>query len=403
MIQTENGVRTQQGNCGNATFGLHDILAVFFRKWRLIVGFPVLVVIVVAGGSLLMPDIYRARTKLLPPHSAQSGAASVLSQLGIAGSVVGAAGAKNSSELYVGMLRSRTVADRLIERFRLRDAFDNPSQEVTRTILEANTSIVASKDGLITIDVEDKDRKRAAGLANAYVQELINLTQVLAVTEAAQRRLFFERQLETAKDKLAAAEWDLKQGLDTKGVVSVDADSRAIVETMGRLRAQISSKEIALNSMRAFVTTANPDFARVQEELNSLKEEFSRLENGRPTRGVAAADPEQPGQKQAGLENIRLLRNVKYYQMLYELLAKQYEAARLDEAKQGSVVQVLDPAVEPERKYKPKRLLIVAIAGLVALFLALLWSFLSEAKSLNSGRVSSRIRNGRNYGHESAE
>lgn len=350
-----------------------------------------------------MPDIYRARTKLLPPHSVQSGAASVLSQLGTAGSVVGAAGAKNSSELYVGMLRSRTVADRLIERFRLRDAFDNPSQEVTRTILEANTSIVASKDGLITIDVEDKDRKRAAGLANAYVQELINLTQVLAVTEAAQRRLFFERQLETAKDKLAAAEWDLKQGLDTKGVVSVDADSRAIVETMGRLRAQISSKEIALNSMRAFVTTANPDFARVQEELNSLKEEFSRLENGRPTRGVAAADPEQPGQKQAGLENIRLLRNVKYYQMLYELLAKQYEAARLDEAKQGSVVQVLDPAVEPERKYKPKRLLIVAIAGLVALFLALLWSFLSEAKSLNSGRVSSRIRNGRNYGHESAE
>lgn len=385
MNQTEQNVRTEQGNPGPTTFGLVDILVVLVKNKRLIIGLPLLVAVLAVGVSLLIPDVYRARTKLLPPHAAQSGAASVLSQLGIAGSVVGAAGMKNSSDLYVGMLRSRTIADKLIERFRLRDAYGTSSLDITRLTLEGNTAIASGKDGLITIDVEDRDRKRAALLANAYVQELMSLTQVLAVTEAAQRRLFFERQLELSKDNLASAEWALKQGLDTKGVISVDASSRAIVETVGRLRAQVSVKEIELNSMRAFVTTANPDFVRVQEELNSLKEELSRLENGRSAQGAAAAVSEAAGSRQSGLENIRLLRNVKYYQMLYELLAKQYEVARLDEAKQSSVIQVLDRAVEPEHKSKPKRLIIVAIATIAAFFIALLWSFLFRAKPSGSG------------------
>lgn len=388
MNQTEQSVRTEQGNGGTTTFGLVDILFVLVKNKRLIIGLPLLAAVLAVGISLLLPDVYRARTKLLPPHAAQSGAASVLSQLGVAGSVVGAAGMKNQSDLYVGMLRSRTIADKLIERFRLRDAYDTGSLDITRLTLEGNTVIASGKDGLITIEVDDTDRKRAAQLANAYVQELMNLTQVLAVTEAAQRRLFFERQLELSKDNLASAEWALKQGLDTKGVISVDASSRAIVETVGRLRAQVSVKEIELNSMRAFVTTANPDFVRVQQELSSLKEELSKLENGRSVQGAAAAVSQAAGSREGGLENIRLLRNVKYYQMLYELLAKQYEAARLDEAKQSSVLQVLDRAVEPERKSRPKRLIIVAIATLVAFFVALLWSFLFRTNPSAPGRAS---------------
>lgn len=387
MNQTEQRMRTEQGSSGPATYGLVDILVVLVRNRRQIIGFPLLVAALAAGASLLIPDVYRGRTKLLPPHAAQSSAASLLSQLGAAGSVVGAAGMKNSSDLYVGILKSRTVADKLIGRFQLRNAYGTSSLDITRAQLEGNTAIASGKDGLITIEVEDTDRKRAAALANAYVQELMDLTQVLAVTEAAQRRLFFERQLGLAKDNLASAEWALKQGLDTKGVISVDASSRAIVETVGRLRAQVSVKEIELNSMRAFVTTANPDFARVQQELNSLKEELSKLENGRSGQIAAATASETNDAKQGGLDNIRMLRNVKYYQMLYELLAKQYEAARLDEAKQSSIIQVLDRAVEPERKVKPKRLLIVAGAAFVALFLAVLWSFLFRANPSTPGTV----------------
>lgn len=363
---------------GSGSFDLIDILAVLVKNRRLLLGLPLLVAVVAAGVSLFVPDVFRAETKLLPPQAAQSGAASLLSQFGIAGTVVGAAGMKNTSDLYVGMLKSRTIADKVIERFHLREAYDTSSQEIARKLLEDATSVAAGKDGLITIDVEDRDRKRVAQMANAYVQELIKMTQVLAVTEASQRRLFFERQLGEAKDNLARAESALKQGLDTKGVISVDADSRAIVETVGRLRAQVSAKEIQLNSMRPFVTPANPNFMRVQEELNSLQSELARLENGG---GAAPAAAERAG-KQTGLENIRGLRDVKYYQMLYELLAKQYEAARLDEAKESSVIQVLDPATEPERKFKPKRAIIVIVAGLIALFLAVLWSFVAEAKLL---------------------
>lgn len=362
-----------------AEFSLVEILIVFAKHKRLIIGLPVVVGIVALAISLVLPNVYSASTKLLPPQQAQSGAAALLSQLGgAAGAVAGAAGLKNPNDLYVGMLRSRTVADRMVKRFDLMKVFETDSLELARKRLEANTSVNSGKDGLITIDVEDRDKKLVAPLANAYVDELLKLTSVLAVTEAAQRRMFFGRQLEMSKENLAAAEMALKGALDTHGVISVDSDSRAIVETVGRVRAQISAKEIQLNSMQAFVTTSNPDYKRVQQELNSLREELSKLENGRPAAAVA---PGATADKQAGLENIKILRDVKYNQMLYELLAKQYEVARLDEAKDTAIVQVLDSAVEPERKSKPKRAMIVLVTVALAFLAALMWAIMLESKA----------------------
>lgn len=358
---------------------LLDLLIVLSRHKKLIVGLPIIVGIIATAVSFALPNVYRASTKLLPPQQAQSGAAALLSQLGGAASMVaGAAGIKNPNDLYIGMLKSRTVADRIIQSFDLQKIYGEDTREKTRLVLEENTTVVAGKDGLITIDVEDKDPKRVAQLANAYVDELKNLTKVLAVTEASQRRLFFERQLEMAKDNLAKAEVTLKRTLDTRGVISVDSDSRAIVETVGRLRAQISAKEIQLSSMQAFVTTDNQEYRRAREELNSLRAELSRLENGRPD---VTTDGNASGKNQVGLENIKTLRDVKYYQMLYELLAKQYEVARLDEAKDTAIIQVLDPAVPAERKARPKRALIIGFSVLLALFLAIVWSFLVDAKA----------------------
>jgi uncharacterized protein involved in exopolysaccharide biosynthesis len=146
------------------------------------------------------------------------------------------------------------------------------------------------------------------------------------------------------------------------------------LETVGRLRAQISAKEIELSSMRAFLTENNPSFRKTEEELSSLRAELSKLENGRPQQSVNGEG------NQAGLKNIKLLRDVKYNQMLYELLAKQYEVARLDEAKEPSIIQVLDPAVDPERKSKPKRALLVLISTLFAVLAGIGLAFLSEAK-----------------------
>lgn len=359
-------------------FVLLDMLIVLARHKKLIISLPIIAACCGAAVSFALPNVYRSSAKLLPPQQAQSSASMLLSQLGgAAGVMAGAAGLKNPSDLYIAMLKSRTVADKVITKFNLQKAYDVTSMEKARAVLEENTAIAAGKDGLINIDVEDEDKKLVPQLANAYVSELITLTKVLAVTEASQRRVFFERQLEQAKDNLAKAEMALKGALDTRGVISVDADSRAIVETVGRLRAQISAKQIQLSAMDAFVTTSNPEYRRAQEELISLRAELSKLENGRPAlAGVTAAGPD----KQVGLENIKILRDVKYYQMLYELLAKQYEGARLDEAKDTALIQVLDPAIEPERKFKPKRAILVLLSAFFAAFVAVAWAFMAEAR-----------------------
>ncbi|WP_426078141.1 GumC family protein [Janthinobacterium sp. PSPC3-1] len=373
MNDTRTIVAESHGDIVDSETGFIDLLIVLAKHKKLIIGLPLIVAIAAAGLSFAMPDVYKASSKFLPPQQAQSGAAALLSQLG--GAATGLAGIKNPNDLYIGMLRSRTIADKLIGQYDLKKIYNTKSMEQARRILESNTTIAVGKDGLITIDVEDQDRKRVALLTNSYVDELFQLTRVLAVTEASQRRMFFEKQLELSKNNLANAEMTLKGALDTHGVINVDSDSRAIVETVARLRAQISAKEIQLNSMQAFVTTNNQDYKRAQQELNSSRAELSKLENGRPSlAGESASDDK----KQIGLANIKLLRDVKYYQMLYELLAKQYEVARLDEAKDTSMIQVLDIAIEPEKKFKPKRALMTLMAAALALFAAFACVFVAE-------------------------
>lgn len=356
-------------------FNLFDLIVALARRKKLIIGFPIVVAALAAGVSMVMPSVYQASTKLLPPQQSQSGAAALLSQLGgVAGAAAGVAGIKAPNDLYIGMLKSRTVADRMIAKFDLKKSYDADTLEKARRRLEEQTEIVSGKDGLISITVEDKNQQRVASMANGYVDELIKLTRSLAVTESSQRRIFFEQQLEQAKNNLAAAELKLKGVLDTTGIVSVDSDSRAIVETMGRVRVQLSAKEIQLNSMTAFVTTNNPEYKRVQEELSSLRAELARLENGRPA--TAGAE----NNKQVGLSGIKLLRDVQYFQMLYDLLAKQYEVARLDEAKDPSIIQVLDPAIDPERKIKPNRTILVLVSTVLAFLAALALALFLEIK-----------------------
>lgn len=348
------------------------------RHKKLVLVFPFVTALVALAISLILPNVYKASAKLLPPQQAQSGTSALLAQLGgVAGMAAGFAGLKNPTDLYIGMLRSRTVADRLVQQFDLKKRYHTLSLEEARQGLEASTTIISGKDGLIEIAFEDKDQKLVAPLTNAYVEELLRLTRVLAVTEASQRRVFFERQLERAKDNLAQSESQLKKGLDTHGVISVDSESKGLVETVARLRAQVSMKEIELNSMKSFVTTNHPDYQRVSEELSSLRAELFKLENGRPN---GAAESKQSEPNQGSFDNIQLLRDVKYHQMLYELLAKQYEAARLDEAKDSTIIQVLDPAVEPERKFKPKRALIVLSSTFAAFIFAVFVAFSSEVK-----------------------
>lgn len=382
----QNGARQQAHEKGD--FDLFDLMIALTKKKKLIIGLPLAAALVAALVTTVLPEEFQATAKLLPPQ--QQSNASLLSQLGGMAALAGIGNLKTPNDVYIGMLKSRTVADRLIAQFDLKTVYGANGMEKARKTLERNTEILAQKDGIMTITVVDEDQKRVARIANAYVDELTRLTRSLAVTDAAQRRLFFERQLELAKNNLAAAEMKLTGNLETTGVISVDSNSRAIIETIARLRAQISAKEIQLNSMSAFVTSNNQDYKRVQEELSSARAELSRLENGKPGRDeqVNTANSKQPG-----LENVRTLRDVKYYQMLYELLAKQYEVARLEEAKDTSIIQVLDPAIMPERKFKPNRTLIVAIAAILGALAAIAWATASTLmeRALKTPKVARQV------------
>jgi uncharacterized protein involved in exopolysaccharide biosynthesis len=371
----QNQIFEQHAAPVESDIGVMDLLITLAKHKRKILVVTVGAAVFSLAASFAIPPEYQAMTKLLPPQQSQSSAAALLSQLGgVAGAVAaGASGLKSPNDLYIGMLKSRSIADQLITRFDLKKVYETNSLEKARKKLESDTSITSGKDGLISVVVEGKDKKLVAQLANAYVDELFRLMKTLAVTDAAQRRLFYERQLAATKDKLANAEMALKGAMDTQGVISVDVESRAILENVARLRAQVSAKEIQLESMSAFVTAANPEYRRVVEELSSLKSELGRLENGR---GAANTDVT----KTSGLNNIKLLRDLKYQQMLYEVLAKQYEVARIDEAKDPSLIQVLDTAVEPEKKSKPNRTFITIAGAVLSLLVSIFWAFFSDSR-----------------------
>jgi uncharacterized protein involved in exopolysaccharide biosynthesis len=359
---------------------LLDLLIVLAKHKRIVLGLPAIAAIVAAIISFLLPNIYTGITRILPPQQSASAASALLNQLGgalggLAGAAGGTLGIRNPNDLYVGMLKSRTVADNLISRFELGKVYDEDYLSNTRRRLERETTVIAGRDGIITIEVDDKDPKRAAELANAYVDELMKLTKVLAVTEASQRRLFFERQLIQAKDNLTTAEIAARQGLQKGGLAQVDAQGRSMIEVTARLRAQISAKEVQLGAMRTFAAEGNPELQRTQQELEVLRRELARIEGASPIGTVRRGDTSD----NSGLDNLGRLRDVKYYEFLYELLAKQYELAKIDEAKDTTVVQVMDKAIDPDRKSKPRRALIVLLSILAAGFIAILWAFVREA------------------------
>jgi uncharacterized protein involved in exopolysaccharide biosynthesis len=376
---------------------LLDLLIVLAKHKRIVVGVPFVAAILSASASLLLPNYYTGTTRILPPQQSASAATALLNQLGgafggLAGAAGGALGLRNPSELYVGMLKSRTIADKLITRFDLGKVYDEDYISETRKRLAKETTISTGRDGIITVEVDDKDTKRAADLANGYVEELKKLTKVLAVTEASQRRLFFEQQLLQAKDSLTAAEITARQGLQKGGIAQVDAQGRSMIEVTARLRAQISAKEVQLGAMRTFAAEGNPELQRTQQELEALRRELSRNEGSSAT---PAANMD--ANRASGLDNLGRLRDVKYYEFLYELLAKQYELAKIDEAKDATIIQVVDKAIEPDRKSRPKRSLIVIFVTFATLIGAVIWVFVREAVTRGGSEQTARLNALRSY------
>jgi uncharacterized protein involved in exopolysaccharide biosynthesis len=356
-----------------------NYLIVIARKKKLIAGITFGISIVALIVSLILPPIYRAEIKILPPQqSSTSMASQLLSQLGggMATLASSAIGIKNPNDMYIGMLKSRTVYDRIVDGFGLMKVYDVQYREDARKKLDKSVGAKGGKDGIITVTVEDKDPKRAAEMANAFIEELKQLSKGLAVTEAAQRRLFFEEQLTDVKMSLIKAEESIKGFQEKTGVLKLDDQARAIIAGIASLRAQIAAKEVQQKVIRTYATAQNPDLQRIEEEAQALQVELQKLE----TKGGIGYDPLMSTGRMpsVGTDYMRKLRDVKYNETLYELLAKQYEMAKLDEARDAVVFQVIDKAVVPEKRVKPKRTLIVVLAILGGFLFSILLVLVNE-------------------------
>jgi uncharacterized protein involved in exopolysaccharide biosynthesis len=362
---------------------LLDLLIVIVRYRWLIFKITACTIGIAITLSLLLPVKYTATTSILPPQQGSSAGSSLMAQLGNSlGSVAslaggGSLGLKNPNDLQVAMLRSRTVEDAMIDRFHLIDLFKLKRKSDARKKFEKISDIDnGAKTGLIAISVTDPDPNRAAEMANAYVEEFKRLSATLAVSEASQRRLFFEQQLAQAKDNLATAEEDLKKTEQKTGLVQLDAQTRATIELLADLRGQIAAKEVQIAGMRSFATGENPDLQIAEQQLAGLRAQEQRM--GAASEGATNALVPKGNMQEAGIEYIRKLRDVKYFETIFDLLARQYEVAKVDEARQGAVVQVVDRAVVPDRKSSPQRTLIVLGSVFLGLFLGVVWVFSRE-------------------------
>ncbi len=318
--------------------------------------------------AFLIPNEYTSVASFIPPNAANtSGAAALAGQLsqlsGLgSGSILG--GMKSPGDLYVGILKSRSIRSDLVKRFDLQRVYHVRRESSAEDKLSAHTKFeVDTKTSIVTLSVTDTSPVRARDMANAYLDALRETNGRLALTESSQRRLFFEQQLAKEKNDLEDAEVELKKTEEQSGLIAPVGQTTMEIETIAQMRAQISLRQVELSALRESATDQNPDVVRLQSEIGDLKGQLSRMESS----NERAAGGEIPTSKvpQLELEYVRKEREVKYHEALFAMLSRQYEAARIDEAHDAPLLQLLDPASYPDDRSFPPRFLI-ALAGLAA-------------------------------------
>ena len=379
---SENATSNARASMGDMQdddeISLLDLLQVIVDNLRLLVLGPLVCGLVALGISFAITPTYTAKTQFLPPQQQQSAAVSMLASLGAMGGLAGAAaGIKSPADQYIAFMKSVSLQDALIERFKLIEKYEAKLKSDARMALTGSVRIASGKDGLISVEADDKDPRFAADLANAHVEELRNLLGRLAVTEAQQRRMFFEKQLQITKENLAKADLALKSSGINSSVLKSSPSSA--VEAVARLKAGISVQEVKLGSMRSYLTESAPEFKQVSGELASLKAQ------------LAKAEKEEPA-AQGASDYVARYREFKYQETMFELFVKQFELAKLDESREGAVIQVLDIAEPPERKTKPKKALIAIIVTLASGFTLLLFIFIKRSLKSASQNLETQQR-----------
>ncbi len=355
---------------------LLDVLIILARRRRFIGWFTAGVTALTAIILFLIPNKYTATAVILPPAQDSSMSSALMGQMVGTGALASLAGSslgiKNPAEMYVALFRSRTVEDALIRRFGLMARYHRKNMVDARKAFEDRTTVILGiKDDLIRVSVTDKDPRFAAELANAYVDEFRKHSDSLTLTAAAQRRAFFQQQLLNANEDLAKAEQAMKKMQQNTGVLQLDSQARALIEQAAILRAQIAAKEVQLQSMRSFETEDNPQYAMIEQQLDALRAQLAKVA-GPDANTYGDIGLPKTNVPEAGIAYIDALRDLRYDETISELLTKQFEAAKLDEARQGTI-QISDVAVPPDKKSSPHRALLVALAAILAFLVACTW------------------------------
>ncbi len=352
---------------------LLDLATALGEEKATLFAIPFLTTLVAVVVSLLMTPIFTAKTVVMPPQQQQSGAAAALASLGGLAGLAGAAGGiKSPDEMYVALLGSNNLQNRLIADLKLQERYEAKTLTDTRAALKAQVRFSADKkSGLLNIEADDKDPAFAAELANRHVAELRTMLGRLAVTEAQQRRVFYEQQIQQTQDKLAVAEVAFRAAKEKSGMQVTSVLAETGVRASAELRGQIAAREVQLQAMSRFATAQNPDTQRIASELAALRAQLNKTEQGSGESKAAASPLHQ--------EAVKSYRDVKVQEAMLEVLIRQYELARVDEAKEGPLIQQVDEAMAPERRSKPKRAQIVLVAAFAGLFLGVLVAFVRRA------------------------
>jgi tyrosine-protein kinase Etk/Wzc len=347
----DNFIHDQQGesmreSSMNDDTSLLEIALIFAKHKKLILGLPFIAVLISGIVTFFIPNIYTATTTILP---------------------FGGAVAK---ETVVSLLKSKPLIDKLIERFKLREAYHTVSPDKSRREFQKRFKIMLGKDGLIEINVDDVNPQRSAALANAFVEELKIQMKSYAFTESSQRRILLERQLPDVSQALDRAEKSLNQVREQSGINLPDDRLKALTERIADLKGRIAMKEVELIFTGTFDPAKNPNYIRIQEELIALWIEFSKIGSD-PVLTSGASEQER--------EFLRKLGDFKYNETRYDQLRKQVERAKIEESREIPLIQVFDRADVPEAKSKPKNILIMVISAMVAGLIAILWSLAADA------------------------
>jgi tyrosine-protein kinase Etk/Wzc len=371
---------------------LLDYWQVLRKRYRMILVFTFISIFTAGFVSyFIMTKVYESNAAILVPRedSGGMGLAAAMAASG-AGQLLGGLlpSSTTNRDYFVAILKSRTMAQDLVNRFKLQDYYGREYNDEAIKHLQKATDISTTKEGVVSVTVEDKDPQLAADIANAYVSNLDLMFARLGTITGSRQRAFLADQLKKTERDLRQNEEALRRFQERNKMVAMDAQARAGIDGAAQLKGQIMAAEVQLEVMRTFATENNPDVRRQKSQIEEMKRQLAQMQYGQglllPSEkrnlGEQREELQVPFVKvpELGMELIRLMREVKVQETVFILLTQQYEQAKISEAKDTPTVQLLDKAVPADKKSRPKTLLNMAIAGAMSLFIGIFLAFFLE-------------------------